>query len=228
MKKAVIISICVAAVALIYFLSGKDEDKVKTNTALLSDAVSGADGKSRTRGIVTRETGPGEDETGWPYKAAGEETIRMDSGESVPAQENTASFRIQGEPDTQTYASVANFTKISASPQFTGYLVNFAANFEKINVSNQSTYRHVISMMLPTDVTPGVYNEKSSPFIVQFFGSESGVLYTLDYNHSFSLSIDEWGGPGGRARGTFSGELKSANGTEVIQIRDGSFNVGIK
>lgn len=221
MKRPIIVALLIAAVILTYFICDKKDEKIEPGTALLSDAVSGDASR-------TRETGPSEEgEIGFESdESAG--NAKNAGNEAVQAQENTATFRIQGESGINTYTSIANFTKISPSPEFTGYLVNFAANFSEINVSNQSTYRHVISMMLPSDVTPGTYTEKSTPFIIQYFGSENGVLYTLDYNHTFSLTVDEWGGPGGRARGTFSGELKSAEGTSVMQIRDGSFNVGIQ
>lgn len=222
MKKTLIITALIALVVLVYFLCGKKEEKVAPGTALLSDAVSGTANRAREIGsLEDEETGPQDGEGDSGARKAG-------SDGAGQAQENTAVFRIQGESGVNTYSSIANFTKISASPEFTGYLVNFAANIKDVNVSNQSTYRHVLSMMLPSEVAPGTYTEKSTPFIIQFFGSESGVLFTLDYNHPFTLTIDEWGGQGGRARGTFSGELKSAEGTQVMQIRDGNFNVGIQ
>lgn len=220
MKKTIIITLLIGAVILIYFICGSNDEEPAPGTALLSESISGDMTRSGGTTTYEEESGNDDDEGADPAKNAGDEAVQ--------AVENTASFRIQGESGSNTYSSVANFTKISVSSELTGYLVNFAADMSGITVSNQSTYRHVLSMMLPSDVTPGTYSEKSTPFIIQFFGSESGVLYTLDYAHPFSLTIDEWGGAGGRARGTFSGELKSADGSTVMQIRDGSFNVGIQ
>jgi hypothetical protein len=222
MKKPIIISILIAATVLIYFLCYKSDEGAKTKTSLLSESVPGKTAATADADNPDEEGGVSSEEaSGAQTKIAGNEDDR-------PAQENTVTFRIQGESGVKTYKSVASFTKISVSPELTGYLGNFAADISGINLSNQSTYNNVISIMLPSDVTPGTYTERSSPFIIQFFGSENGVLYTLDHNSSFSLTIDEWGGPGGRARGTFSGELKSSEGTSLMNLRDGSFNVGIQ
>jgi hypothetical protein len=222
MKKIAIASVLIILTLIFYFLCSKPDKSDSSKTSLLTDTVT--DKTNRNAGSEDSDDADvGSDST----SRGGEE--KNTGGDDVkPAAEDTVTFRVQGESGINTYKSIATFTKISVSPEFTGYLANFAGNIGNINVSNQSTYTHVISILLPTDVTPGTFNEKSQSFVFQFFGSESGVLYTLDQMCSFSLIIDEWGGQGGRARGTFSGELKAAEGTSIISIRDGSFDVGIK
>jgi hypothetical protein len=222
MKKIAIAAVLIIVSLIIYFVCSKPEKSSTSKTALLTDNVAKS-GDRHSDSDDEEEADVGSNE-----KGRGENVKNTDGDDYKAAPEDTVTFRVQGESGVNTYKSIASFTKISASPEFTGYLANFAGNINNINVSNQSSYTHVISVLLPTDVTPGTFTEKSNPFIFQFFGSDSGVLYTLDQMCSFSLTIDEWGGPGGRARGTFSGELKAAEGTSIISVRDGSFNVGIK
>ena len=110
----------------------------------------------------------------------------------------------------------------------TGYVANFANDMLNIQVTNQASFSQVLSMMIPPDVTPGTYSEKSSNFMFQYFGNEPGVMYSLDVNNPFTLTIDEWGGSGGRAKGTFSGELKADGSNTIITIQDGRFDVSIQ
>jgi hypothetical protein len=222
MKKAAIAAVLIIIVLIFYFLCSKPEKSDTSKTSLLTDSV------TDTTHRDADSEGLDNDDVGSDSAGHGREEKNTDGEEATVAAEDTVTFRVLGESGINTYKSIASFTKISVSPEFTGYLANFAGNIGNINVSNQSTYTHVISVLLPTDVTPQTFNEKSHPFIFQYFGSESGVLYTLDQMCSFSLTIDEWGGPGGRAKGTFSGELKAAEGSSIISIRDGSFDVGIK
>ena len=222
MKKIAVVSVLIILSLIIYFICSKPEKTDTSKTSLLTDAASDRSDRNADHDNAD------DSDFGSSNKSQGEDTKNAGGDDFKPAAEDTVTFRVQGESGVNTYKSIATFTKISISPEFTGYLANFAGNINNINVSNQSTYTHVISVLLPTEVTPGTFTEKSNPFIFQFFGSESGVLFTLDQMCSFSLTIDEWGGPGGRAKGTFSGELKAADGTSIISIRDGSFDVGIK
>jgi hypothetical protein len=222
MKKIAIASAIFIIALVFYFLCSKPDKGDSSKTSLLTDTVADETNRNADSGD-SDDADVGSESTG---RTGDEKNIRGD--DVKPAAEDTVTFRVQGESGVNTYKSIATFTKISVSPEFTGYLANFAGNIGNINVSNQSSYTHVISVLLPTDVTPGTFNERSHPFIFQFFGSESGVLYTLDQMCSFSFTIDDWGGPGGRAKGTFSGELKAAEGSSTISIRDGSFDVGIK
>ena len=135
---------------------------------------------------------------------------------------------LKGEYNNYSYKAMNNFTKITASPQLTGYTASFVANINNINLSDQSTYNNVVSMMLPLDAGPGAYNEKSDNFIFQYIGANKGILYTLDQSGSFDLTIMEWGGPGGRAKGTFSGKLLSVESTDPVYIQDGKFDIGIQ
>ena len=221
MKKIAIASVLIIVSLIIYFVCSKPEKSSTSKTALLTDNVANTADRPADSDDEDADVGSNE-------KGQGENAKNTGSDDFKPAPEDTVTFRVQGESGVNTYKSIASFTKITASPEFTGYLANFAGNINNINVTNQSTYTHVISVLLPTDVTPGTFTEKSNPFIFQFFGSDSGVLFTLDQMCSFSLTIDEWGGPGGRARGSFSGELKAAEGSSIISIRDGTFDVGIK
>ncbi|HOT47233.1 MAG TPA: hypothetical protein PLM53_19660, partial [Spirochaetota bacterium] len=144
------------------------------------------------------------------------------------AAENTVTFTVRGESGATTFKSVNPFIKIARTSDMTGYVANFASDMSGIRVADQSTYTRVLSMLIPADVTPGTYNEKSSNFMFQYFGTESGVMYSLDVNYPFTLTIEEWGGPGGRARGSFSGELKVEGSNSVILIQDGRFDAGIQ
>jgi len=219
MKKIAIASVLIILAVIFYFLCSEPDKGDASKTSLLTDTVS--DTKDRDADTGDSDLESDSASHGGEEKNTGTEDVK-------PVAEDTVTFRVRGESGENTYKAIAVFTKISVSPEFTGYLANFAGNIGSINVSNQSTYTHVISVLLPSDVTPGTFNERSQQFIFQFFGSESGVLYALDQMCSFSLTIDEWGGPGGRAKGTFSGELKAAEGTPIISIRDGSFDVGIR
>src|SRR5208283_4643529 len=78
-------------------------------------------------------------------------------------RENTVSFAILlgGDYKVYTFKAVKNFVKITASPELSGYTASFVEDIKNLNVSDQSTFHNVISMMLPSEVVPGTFNEGS-------------------------------------------------------------------
>jgi hypothetical protein len=158
------------------------------------------------------------------------ETGNYDREDMRTLPENSARFTVivRGEYKVYTFTAVNNFTKITVSPELSGYVANFAENMGKINIRNQSTYSNVISIMLPVDVAPGDYNEKSDNVIFQYFGPDKGIIYNPDQIGSFLITIHEWGGSGGRAKGTFSGKLKADEQTDPVLIQEGIFDIGIQ
>jgi hypothetical protein len=217
MKKVVIALIVIGIPLLFYFLCGKTENKEEPQSPLLSNTMTGSGERTADGGTeVTRE----ENRENVEKVAAAEE--------SGPAQEDTVTFMLPGDTKVYTYKAINGFKKISMTSEYTGHVANFAGNMGAINTSNQATYSHVISIMLPPDVIPGPYNEKSGQFLFQFFGSENGKLFTLDANYPFTVNVTEWGGPGGRARGSFAGQLMADESGDVITIQDGRFDVGIQ
>lgn len=216
MKKAIIAAIIIGLSILIYFICGSPDKSGDSRSTLMTSTADKADRGSS--GV------DGEDEPG--SENADEEKDGQEQVKSAP--ENTVTFSVRGESGTNTYKSVNPFIKIARSSDLTGYVANFASDMTGIRVAEQSTYTRVLSMLIPGDVTPGSYSEKSSNFMFQYFGTESGVMYSIDVNYPFTLTIDEWGGPGGRARGSFSGELKVDGSNSVITIQDGKFDAGIQ
>ena len=83
-------------------------------------------------------------------------------------------------------------------------------------------------MLLPTVITPGTFTEQTGGLVVQFFGPEAGIYYELDRDTPFSITIQEWGGPGGRARGYFSGTLKSHQTSGKVTVHNGRFEASIQ
>ncbi|MBN2160875.1 MAG: hypothetical protein JW807_15910 [Spirochaetes bacterium] len=218
MKKGVIILMLIGIALFFYFICGKSENHDEHESPLLSDAMS--PGVEQTRDGGTTIT---------YHQDVEEEQVSGDGAdESRPASEDTAIFTLQGDTKEYTYKAINGFKKISMTPDYTGHVANFAGNMASINTSNQESYKHVISIMLPPDVVPGVYRETSSKFMFQFFGSENGKLFTIDVNYPFTLNLNDWEGPGGRARGTFSGQLMANNTGEVITIEYGKFDVDIQ
>ncbi|OHD64763.1 MAG: hypothetical protein A2176_10565 [Spirochaetes bacterium RBG_13_51_14] len=216
-KKIVIAAAILGLSILVYFLCGGSDTDTESKNTILMDATVGTGGD---------DAGPEHDDELNNNDRGDEGTAAREELGTAP--ENAAAFALNRDSTIFTYRASGSFRKISASPEMTGYVVHFAGNMSGINVNDQSTINNVISFLLPPDVTPGTYSENTSPFMFQFFGTESGMMYTLDPACSFTLTIDEWGGPGGRARGTFSGDLKSEQTSAVITIRDGRFDVGIQ
>ncbi len=214
-KRIIIGAAIIGLFALIYFLCSDSNKSGDSKTTLMTST---ADSKGSGSGDSNEESSSGgsDDE-----ERAGREEVKS-------APENTVTFSVRGESGISTFKSVNPFIKIARSSYMTGYVANFAADMIGIRIADQSTYTRVLSMMIPADVTPGSYNEKSSNFMLQYFGNESGVMYSIDVNYPFTLTIDEWGGPGGRARGSFSGELKVEGSNSVITIQDGRFDAGIQ
>ncbi len=214
MKKAIIPVAIIGLFVLIYFICS-DSDKPGDSKTTLMTSTADTMGRSSSD-IADEESAPEGDE-----EKDGQEEVRK-------APENTVTFSVRGESGTSTYKSVNPFIKIARTSDLTGYVANFAGDMTGIRVADQSTYSRVLSMMIPADVMPGTYSEKSNNFMFQFFGAESGVMYSIDVNYPFTLTIDEWGGPGGRARGSFSGELKVEGSNSIITIQDGRFDAGIQ
>ena len=217
MKKIAVGVAVVAAVLIIYFVCGTNDDGKDGSSSLFLDsgsegmpAADNPDGSAATAG-GTNDGGVIKEEDSSPQTAA-----------------DTISFFLSRERANYSFPAMGNFRKMSATTEMTGYVGNYAANSDVIHAGDQSKLANVISILLPTDVTPGTYTEKSSNFMVQFFGQEAGTLYNLDQNCSFTLTVDEWGGPGGRVRGTFSGELRADGISTIISISDGRFEAGIQ
>jgi hypothetical protein len=213
MKKAIIAVAIIGLFVLVYFLCGDSEKTAGSKNTLMTSTAGSREGSSAPDDEEQASGGDEENE--------GQEEVKK-------AAENTVTFTVRGEGGTNTFKSVNPFIKIARTSDMTGYVANFASDMSGIKVADQSTYTRVLSMLIPADVTPGNYNEKSSNFMFQYFGTESGVMYSLDVNYPFTLTIDEWGGPGGRARGSFSGELKMEGSNSVILIQDGRFDAGIQ
>ncbi|HPC43289.1 MAG TPA: hypothetical protein PL180_18480 [Spirochaetota bacterium] len=213
MKKAVIAVAILSLFALVYFVCGDSEITDGSKNPLMTSTAGSRDGTSS----------PDDEE-----QASGSDEEKEGQEEVKKAAENTVTFTVRGESGATTFKSVNPFIKIARTSDMTGYVANFASDMSGIRVADQSTYTRVLSMLIPADVTPGTYNEKSSNFMFQYFGTESGVMYSLDVNYPFTLTIEEWGGPGGRARGSFSGELKVEGSNSVILIQDGRFDAGIQ
>jgi hypothetical protein len=217
MKKKLLAATAVIALGLIvYFVCGTSDDGKDKQSSLLMNS-SEESTASKTRSVTTRTTESDREDGGTD-----------EEGSSKKAAANTASFFLTRERQEYSFQAIGNFRKMSATTEMTGYVGSFAANSDAANVSDQSKLNNVISILLPTDVTPGTYSEKSANFMVQFFGQEAGTLYNLDHNCSFTLTVDEWGGPGGRVRGTFSGELKAEGSSTIISVSDGRFEAGIQ
>ena len=215
-KKILIAVIIAAASLMIYFICGKSDKTEKAEKSLLSDTVS----KNET---ASSATAPGGDDS----DTFSEEKKREEEKESSQ-KEDTVTFILASDSRQYNYKAVNSFKKVGVSSDMTGYVANFAENIGGINVREIATYRNLISFMVPMEVTPGTYTERSANFIVQFFGAEGGANYTLDHAHSFTMTITEWGGPGGRARGRFSGELKAEESSTPVSIRDGMFDIAIQ
>ncbi|HNW30622.1 MAG TPA: hypothetical protein PKN50_19255 [Spirochaetota bacterium] len=213
MKKAIIAVAMLGLFVFVYFLCGDSEKTDGSKTTLMTSTAGSREGASS----------PDDEE-----QASGSDEEKEGQEEVKRAAENTVTFTVRGESGATTFKSVNPFIKIARTSDMTGYVANFAGDMSGIKVADQSTYTRVLSMLIPADVTPGTYNEKSSNFMFQYFGTENGVMYSLDVNYPFTLTIDEWGGPGGRARGSFSGELKVEGSNSVILIQDGRFDAGIQ
>jgi hypothetical protein len=222
MKKplAIVISICIAIFLYLYFRGPDKTDALKKSNETESLLKETAPGLKNYESDDYRSEERGRD-YGTEYKS---------NPDFKNLRENTVSFAILSRGDYKVYSfkAVKNFVKIAASPELSGYTASFVEDIKNLNVSDQSTYHNLISMMLPSEVVPGSFNEGSSNFLFQYFGTNKGTLYSLDQSCPFELNIIEWGGTGGRARGVFSGKLFSIEATEPIYIQDGKFDVGIQ
>jgi len=215
MVKKAIIAGCLAAglFILAYFVRRDSSTETKgASSSLLTESL---DTQHSRNGTLTER-----DET---IAVADEESS---SEVAEEAGENTVVFTIRGEANQRVFRSVNPFKKLRGG-EVSGHVANFAENITSVTVTNQDTYRNIFSLLLPHEVTPGTYTEASANFIVQFFGEQAGELFHLNASCPFKLTITEWGGPGGRARGYFAGELKSDDTDRIISL-SGSFDVGIE
>lgn len=215
MKKAIIAGSIIALSVLIYFICGRSDKPDESKTLMTTTGDS-----------VQKSPSADDGEESSPSDSGDEEKGSRDEVRNTP--ENTVSFAVRGENRAYTFKVVNGFIKIARTSDMTGYVANFANDMLNIQVTNQATFSQVLSVMVPPDVTPGTYSEKSSNFMFQYFGNEPGVMYSIDVSNPFTLTIDEWGGSGGRAKGTFSGELKADGSNTIITIQDGRFDVSIQ
>lgn len=216
MKKIAIGAAVIALGLIFYFVCGSQDDVRDNQSSLLLDSPGEGTQAAGERGGNTAGEG------------AGDAGVTADDDSSKKVTADTISFFLTRERVNYSFPAIGNFRKMSATTEMTGYVANFAANSGVIHAGDQSKLSNVISILLPTDVVPGTYTEKSPNFMVQLFGQEAGTLYNLDQNCSFTLTVDEWGGPGGRVSGTFSGELKADGSSTIISINDGRFEAGIQ
>jgi hypothetical protein len=215
MNKKIVIGVALIAMgAAIYFICRTSDDGTDKKSALLMNSP--GEKSSVTGGETTRTFD------------SDHEGVTDEESTSKKAAAGTVSFFVPRERQEYTLQTLGNFRRMSATTEMTGYVGSFSASSDITSVTDQSKLSNVISILLPGDVGPGTYNEKSANFMVQLFGQEAGTLYSLDHNCSFTLTVDEWGGPGGRVRGTFSGELKTDGGTTLLTITDGRFEAGIQ
>ena len=215
MNKKIIAAAAVIALGVaVYFICGKSDDTRDKKSTLLMNS---GEGSTASKGGETTRTYEGDREGGADDEGAVKKSVA-----------NTASFFLPGDRQDYSFQSLGNFRRMAATTEMTGYVGSFSSSSDISSVTDQSKLNNVISILLPTDVSPGTYNEKSANFMVQLFGKDSGTLYNLDSNCSFTLVVDEWGGPGGRVRGTFSGELKVDGGSTILTISDGKFEAGIQ
>ncbi len=222
MKKPVTIVILIS-VAIFLYLYFRGSDKTDASK------------KSNETGSLLKETAPDPgnyepDDYRPESRGRDYETESKSRPDFKNLRENTVSFAVvmKGEYKVYTFKAVKNFVKIAASPELSGYTASFVEDIKNLNVSDQSTYHNVISMMLPADVSPGTFSEGSAGFLFQYFGTNKGILFSLDQSCPFELNLMEWGGSGGRARGAFSGKLFSLESTDPVYIQDGKFDVGIQ
>jgi hypothetical protein len=222
MKKHITIVILIATGLSLYLIFRKSDKSNINHKSIMPDTISG----ESVPDVKNHDSGPQSQEE----SRIGNEILNENREETSTVSENSISFTavLKGEYKVYNFKAIKNFTKITASPQFTGYTASFVENLNAMNLSDQSTFKNVISMMLPLEIGPGTYNEKSENFIFQYIGSDKGVMYSLDQTSPFELTLTEWGGPGGRARGTFSVKLRSFESTEPVYIQDGRFDIGIQ
>ena len=218
MRIIIDIALIVLFIGLVYFICSKTGKTDKQQRIILRDSMKTSASSNTDSGVFQQMH---EDRQG------GEESSKE---EQKGKTENTISFSLvsSGESKSYSYKALNNLTKVPQSTSFSGYVTSFAADLKKINLSNENSFSHIFSILLPLDAGVGTYTEKSNAFIIQFFGPENGKLYTLQPEYSFTLTIHEWGGPGGRARGIFFGELKAADSSIPLVFRDGQFDIGIQ
>jgi hypothetical protein len=222
MKKHIIITILIATGLSLYLMFRKSDKSDIARKSIMPDTInteSIPDSPNYDSGHQAKEE-----------SRISNEILNENKEDSKTVSENSIRFAVvyNGEYKAYNFKAVKNFAKITASPQFTGYTASFVENLKALNLSNRSTFKNVISMMLPLDAGPGTYNEKSENFIFQYIGADKRLLFALDQTSHFELTLTEWGGAGGRARGTFSGTLRSFESTEPVYIQDGQFDIGIK
>lgn len=218
MKKAIIAGCLAAGLFLVaYFVCRDSSTETKgASSSLLTESLDTQHSRNMT--TTERDEPIAVEEGEGASEEAGKETEK--------AAENTVVFTLRGEANQRVFRSVNPFKKLKGG-EVSGYVANFAENIKGVTVTNQDTYRNIFSLLLPHEVTPGTYTEASANFIVQFFGDQAGELFHLDAACPFKLTVTEWGGPGGRARGYFSGELKSDDTDRIISL-SGSFDIGIE
>ncbi len=209
MKKAIVIGLGIFAIFIIYFFVCDHKSTPQKGDALMLGQPSGGFGGSTTR----------------EGDSAADEEREGDQGKGAARQAapNTITFVANGE--RYTYPALMNFRLLHLQNDMHGFLCNFARDLSGIDLQNPATYQHVVSLFLPPDAKATVYTQENEKFIFEFFGSETGTKY---HPKDFTFTINEWGGPRGRAKGTFSGELSAEGSGVSMTVENGSFDVGIQ
>lgn len=216
MKKPAIIIGSIILIGLIYFICSEPETNKKEGPIVGMETTSGEVAEDHYNDTSGDDPFTGYEDPDAPQKDA------------VPVAKNTLSYKYDREMKPFVYEAIAGFTKVAATEEMTGYVVNFSIDRDKLDPSDATKISHVLSLLLPTVVTPGTFTEQTSGLIVQYFGPEPGIYYELDQDSPFSITVQEWGGPGGRARGYFSGTLKSNQTSGKVMLHDGRFDASIK
>ncbi len=130
------------------------------------------------------------------------------------------------ESGTRTYRAVGGLSPISAGGSSIGLVARFAGAAPGSGADHQ--LRNAIIIMLPPDALRGNYSGRSDNFGFYYFDETGDNAFRPAAGPGFTLTIVEWGGTGSRARGTFSGVLRSADTDATVTVKDGRFDIGIR
>ena len=100
-----------------------------------------------------------------------------------------------------------------------------------MNIWRAENEQPQVWIYLPTNIVQGkMYSERDiqSGFSV-FYSSPNDEGYEISRDHSFMLEITKWEGPGGKAKGSFSGVVKKSFSSvdDTLTITNGTFETTI-